>query len=366
MRKKLSIVATLGLIAWLGTGCGNLDDISSGKAFLQAFPSQDTLIIQTDSIDSQTNGLKAVSQPLVGERADLHDLSFYVAWQVNHQAYHIFSTIWFITRFQPTVAVLEDGVVGEGDDKVIYDARAVWGPFRDDEGKDLEFILHVWRGIDPDDGRRTFVWYAAGRPLGSGEDAWIVFLAGGAKPIAEENGAINRKGIVEVDMEAIKALDPTEDDVGNATYVFEEGIGYNAVAAVGEGVWTDNTHTKVGDATYFYGRSAEGYTVLEFDINADMQVVDGGELEESLHVVTGWLDNGDGRSDATAAGGDLGEGSATLTECWGINLLQTYFLLVAPDGEIEDGSSDACFTAEPIDMPEIDYIEIRDLFLLDF
>jgi len=365
MKKVISITVVLGVLSLFGIACAPLDDISSGKAFLEAFPSQDTLIITTTDPSFQTSGLKTLRQPLVGERADLHDLSFYVAWQVNDQAYHVFSVIWFITRFQPSQAVLEDGVIGQGDDQIIYDARAVWGPFRDDEGKNLEFILHVFRCIDPDDGRRTFVWYAAGRPLGGGEDAWVIFLAGGAKPLATANGTVNRMGIVEVDMEAVRSLDPTEDDVGNATYAFVENIDSYAVAAVGEGVWSDNTHTAVSDVTYFYGRSSEGYTVLEFDTNVDVANV-AGEALESLHVTTGWLDSGDGRSDAQAIGGDLPPGGASLTECWGVNLKQTYFNFVTDGNQIEDGSIEACFSADPIAVPEVDYAEIRDLFLLDF
>ncbi len=368
MRSYLATIGLIVLLGWLGTACGPLDDISSGKAFLEAFPSEDTLILQTGTGDiaQQKSGLRSISQAMVGDRADLHDLSFYVAWQVNNQARDIFNTIWFITRFQPSQAVLEDGILGEGDDQLTYDARAVWGPFSDDEGKNLEFILHVWRCIDPDDGRRTFIWFAAGRPKQAGDDAWVPFLYGGAKPLAGSNGSLTRQGIVEVDCDAIRLLDPTEDDIGSATYAFEEGTGYSAVAAVGEDVWTDDTHTKTGNATYFYGHTSEGYTVLDFDVDADLQVVDGTAAKESLHVRTGWLDNGNGRSDANASGGDLGDASAELTECWGINLLQTYFHLLTPDGEIENGNVSSCFSIDPIQAPQIDYQAIRDLFSKDF
>jgi len=60
----------IGLLGWLGAGCGPLDDISSGKAFLQAFPSEDTLILQTGGLDQHESGLRSMSRALVGERAD--------------------------------------------------------------------------------------------------------------------------------------------------------------------------------------------------------------------------------------------------------------------------------------------------------
>ncbi len=346
-------------------GCGLEDDISSGKAFLEAFPAEDTLIIETNGLDSQSSGIKAMSQALVGERADLHDLSFYVAHQINHQAQQIFRTVWFITRFAPTVAVEEDGILGEGKDAFAYNARAAWGPFRDDEGKNLEFILQVWRGLDPTDGRRVFAFFAAGRPLGGGEGDWVPFLYGGAKPFDGQAGEILRHGLVEVDCDALRQLDPNEDNVGQVTYAYIRGADYRVVAAVGEGIWADQNQDKVTDTTYFYGHTREDYTVLEFDTQADIETSQG-PAPESLHIVTGWLKNGTGRSDAQVEGGDLGTASAQLTECWGIDLQQTYFHLRLDEvSQIEDGNAQSCMVADPIEVPAIDYQALRDLFDLD-
>ena len=49
-----------------------------------------------------------------------------------------------------------------------------------------------------------------------GTDAWVPFVFGGAKPAVTQNGVYeNDVGLVEVDCDAIRLLDPTEDDVGN-------------------------------------------------------------------------------------------------------------------------------------------------------
>lgn len=365
MKTILNTRAMACVAILLGAGCGPMDELSTGQAFLEAFPVDQTLLIPAGEDAAEAGEMRSMSQALVGDRADLHDLSFYVAYQINSQAHSILRTIWFITRFQPSLAVEEEGVIGEGDNQIITDARAVWGPFPDNEGKNLEFILHVWRGTDPDDGRRTYVYYAAGRTRGS-DEGWIPFVFGGAKPaVTVEGERLDRVGLVEVDCDAVRALDPTEDDVGSATYAYRVGNGHHAVAAVGEGVWTDSTHTTTADATCFYGRSGEGYAVMEFDTSVDLEDDDGDALED-LHVVTGWLANGDGRSDAGVAGGDLTAGGATLTECWGRDKRQTYFNLTTPAGTIEDGTPDACFAARPIQVPAIDYQAIRDLFDIDF
>jgi hypothetical protein len=361
MNKLMPFAISLALVGLVLGGCG-LDELQSGEAFRTAFPDEATLTIQNQELNQSESRLSSQSQALVGDRADLHDLSFLVAFQINRHARDILETVWFITRFQPSFAVAEQGVIGEPGEEFSYDARAIWGPFRDDEGKNLEFILHVWRGVDAQDGRRTFLYFIAGRPVGGTDDDWIVFLVGGSKPF---EGQPDQMGVVELDMNAIGLLDPTEDDVGVFSFVYYQEADNHAVAATGEGVWNDETQSQTTDVNYFYGQSSQGYAVLEFDTNGDLED-DAGDALEHLHVTTGWLYNGDGRSDAVVTGGDLGAATAVLAECWGADLRQDYFLFATdgldPDVAAEDGEVSACFTGQPIDLPEIDYDAIRRAF----
>lgn len=361
MKKLISITAGLSMLSFMLLACAR-DDISSGEAFRPAFPDEDTLTIKTKSLTEKQDGLSNMGQALVGDRADLHDLSFAVAFQVNRYARNILEVVWFISRFQPSAAVEEDGVIGDPGDEFHYNARAIWGPFNDDEGKNLEYILHVWRGVDEQDGRTAFVYFIAGRPVGGTDDDWVPFLVGGAKPF---DGNLNRFGLVQLDMNAVRTLDPTEDDVGVFSFVYVQEQDSHVVAATGEGVWSDDEHTATTDATYFYGRSSEGYAVLEFDTNSDIENDDGDALEH-IHVSTGWLFNGDGRSDAQVSGGDLGEAQANMTECWGGDHKQTYFLFdtegADPEVNVEDGQVSSCFTPDPLVLPEIDYEAIRSAF----
>ncbi len=361
MKRFISIFASIAMLGVFVSACAT-DDISSGDAFRAAFPDEDTLTIKTKSLSEKQDSLTDMSQALVGDRADLHDLSFAVAFNVNRYARNILELVWFVTRFQPTVAVAEDGVIGDPGKQFHYNARAVWGPFNDDEGKNLEYILNVWRGVDEEDGRTTFLYFIAGRPVGGTDDDWVPFLVGGAKPF---DGNTNRLGLVQLDMNALRTLDSSEDDVGVFSFVYMQEADSHVVAATGEGVWSDDDHTNTTDATYFYGRSSEGYAVLEFDTNSDLED-DSGDALEHIHVTTGWLYNGDGRSDAQVSGGDLGDASASLTECWGGDHVQTYFLFntqgADPEVNVEDGQVSSCFTPDPLDLPEIDYEAIRSAF----
>lgn len=361
MRKSLSVLLSLSIAGMLLGGCG-LDEIHSGDAFQAAFPDEDTLTIQTRSLDQQQSGLSSTRQALVGDRADLHDLSFAVAFEINFHARNILEVLWFITRLPPTAAAAEQGTVGDPGEEFHYDAWATWGPFDDDEGKDLEYVLHAWRGVDDEDGRRTFLFFAAARPEGAGEQAWVPFLLGGAKPF---DGHADRSGMVQLDMDAIASLDPTEDDVGVISFVYLQQADAHAVVATGEDVWTDDEQTLRGDPNYFYGRSRQGYAVVEFQTQGDLDD-DAGDALEDLLVTTGWLYNGDGRCDARVSGGDLGAGSASLTECWDRDHIQDYFLFTTEgldeDVTVEDGTVADCFSAEPLELPEIDYQAIRAAF----
>ncbi len=364
MNKILTTILAVALGGLFLGACGLIDDdIKSGKAFEPAFPDEDTLTIQISDLGEGESGLSTMSQPLVGDRADLHDLSFDVAWHVNFYARNLLETLWFITRFPPSVAVEEDGVMGDPGEEFEYNAHATWGPFRDDEGKNLEYILHAWRGIDPEDERTVFLYFIAGRPVDSGDEAWVPILVGGAKPFEDNQ---DRFGLVKLDMDAIRSLDPTEDDVGAITFVYIQSADAHIVAAVGEGVWADDEQTVVTDVTYFYGRSDEGFAVLEFETSTNMEDPPGDALE-TLHVSTGWIYTGYGRSDATVSGGDLGQASVNLTECWGADHIQDYFLfssdgLEPDDVFVEDGNVSDCFTPEPLDLGEIDYESIRTAF----
>lgn len=153
--------------------------------------------------------------------------------------------------------------------------------------------------------------------------------------------------------------------MGVVTFVYAQDAASHAVAATGEGIWDDEQQAPI-DVEYFYGRSQEGWAILEFNTTGDVDE-EGGTLPEDLHITTGWLYNGDGRSDAVVTGGDLGEGTASLTECWGADHLQTYFkyAITGLDPDVvmvEDGEVSACFLGEPVVIDDIDYEGIRNAF----
>jgi hypothetical protein len=347
--------------------CSSTDEFASGDAFRKGLPKEEVLLIQTQTLSQTQNaltesGLATLEQKVLDERSQLHDLSFAVGFQINRHVRNILETIWFITRFEPNEVVEEDGVAGEGEDSFAYNARAVWGPFNDDEGKNLEFALIVLRGEDPNDGREVFIYGVQGRPQGSGDDAWVQFLLGGSKP--KEPGLPDGFGLVKLDMNAMGQLDPNEDDIGVMNFIYHNTDEGHMVAAAFEGVWDEALQTTI-DPTYFYGHSTQGYTVLQFEtkINAEEPP---GDLLEDLSVTTGWYQKDQGRSDAVVSGGDLGEAVATWTQCFGSDLKNDYEAYSAenanPPVAIEVGDVQACFIDQPIQIPEINYQDIRTAF----
>lgn len=342
--KTISVLFTSAIFL---TSCSQ----ATSENFSEAFPAEDILTIQTQGLEESSGALQSMSLALVGDRADLHDLSFAIAFSVNAHAHSILSILWFITRFEPNLIETDAEIT-----------QATWGPFRDNEGLNLEYVLHVQRFVDEEDGRKTYAFAVAGRTFGS-QDEWTIFLKGGAKPFV--SGHANRYGVVQLDLNQLRTLNPTEDDVGVFTFVYLQEPDAHAVAAVLEDVWADADQDELTSATYFYGRSSEGFAVLEFDTQSDI-ASDAGDAQESINIKTGWFKNGHGRADAHVTGGDLQDAEGSLTECWSGNLLQTYFRFttqgLSPDIDIEDGDVANCVVQTELSLPEIDYEAIRTAF----
>ena len=170
---------------------------------------------------------------------------------------------------------------------------------------------------------------------------------------------------MQLDFDAIRSLDPTEDDMGVVTFVYAQDAASHVVAATGEGIYDEEQQMPI-DVEYFYGRSDEGYAVLEFNTPAEVDEEAGSQLED-LHITTGWLYNGDGRSDAVVTGGDLGDATASLTQCWGADHLQTYFKYAVEGLEpdvvmVEDGDVSACSIGQAIVLEDVNYDDIRNAF----
>jgi hypothetical protein len=367
MNKLLSIPSVIALTGFLMTACGGTDDIKSGEAFIRALPDEQTLTVSAP--DQKTQALSVAEQGvardqqalIVGTWSDLALKSMAAAWVINFNAWKLLATIRFVTLMPPTIAVVENGTMGDGDKTFNYNARAVWGPYQDKE-KSLEFIMQVWRGIDQKENRNAFIYVVQGRPVGADDSAWKILITGAAEPFEESLG--KGLGVVKVDFNTIKALDPTAVNVGQVSFYYERKKGdHRAVAAVATGVWSDEQHTTTTDATYLYGVSAKGYALLNFSTEKD--IITTTSNNEQLQVATAWLANGDGRSDVTITGGDLVNGTDHLSECWGIDLKTTYYRLQGVDQvgdsiNIVSGSESDCFTSEPIPIVDIDYDAIKN------
>ncbi len=364
MMLKTVFACVTGLWMLLG-GCQPKEDLTSGEVFKNALPDQETLFVDLSGTGQQESALTTAQQALTltGKNSLLLGMGALIALAVNGQATILLTMLAFVTRLPPTVAVEEAGVIGEGEEAFAFDARAVWGPYQSNDSKNLEFTLNIWRGTDAKDNRTAFVYFVAGRPVGAGDEGWVVLIKGGAKPYEQETG--NRFGLIKVDLNAMKQLDPTRVDVGAVSFLYLKEGGNRALAAVFDDVWLDPTHTATRDATYLFGVSDQGFAVLEFDVEGNLPQPTGAALE-TLHVVAGVIVGGSGRADADIQGGDLGTGTATLTECWGQDKKTTYYKLasagVAQPLTLEGGTAADCISAQPVSPPDVDFEAIRTAF----
>ena len=188
--------------------------------------------------------------------------------------------------------------------------QAVWGPYQDSGLDPVSTGLWV---REEDDG--SYSWAIFQVPNGSEEE--IAIVAGTVDAGATPDDA---SGKFAVDFETASSLDPAVNLQG--TFYVEYAYDPEGVAAVAG----FDDYGVVGferyDALYAYDEDFTG--AGEMDL-AWLSNVDGRPSEEVLTMHSRWQEDGEGRSDATAGGGDLGDTVVTANECWGTTFGEVFW-----------------------------------------
>ncbi len=99
--------------------------------------------------------------------------------------------------------------------------------------------------------------------------------------------------------------------------------------------------------SYFVNADSSGEMWYGFtdDIKVtDTTSADGAPLLETAKVHDRWLSDGQGRADATITGGDLGDATGYVTECWDADYLEVY---AAANWAGQSGDPDLCVFESP-------------------
>ena len=247
-------------------------------------------------------------------------------------------------------------------DPTVYNSATkefLWGPFPNDngfgtvaayireadEGADFKFHYALLRGVDNDVAKMTPVIWGGATPDPSNND----YGAGVTLWDFEANRAFEQAS--NPDVASVKL------DKGRFVAVYAKGAGDQGgegtfvVAAFRGFVPQDKPENTPADLNYFYGRVAGDNNQFDFidyqgvfDIHNDPAKA----AAETVGVKMAFFNEGTGRAEASASGGDLAANqSASFVECWNAALDETYLsLTVTTDGTAEapvtEGMSAAC------------------------
>jgi len=173
---------------------------------------------------------------------------------------------------------------------------------------DYELMVEIRR-----EGVNVFAWEFEVRPESGGD--WTTVLQGShyaGQTVATGDGSFT------ADFDAVADL-MGEETRGFLTIDYDGRDGVEFTADIAH-YQSDENHDPI-DALYWFRSDADAYGDFEYVTSED---VDGGGVVEDVAVRSRWTPELALRADASARGGDLGETTASLTQCWDASRALTY------------------------------------------
>lgn len=279
---------------------------------------------------------KASIQALVGDPAMLPGGSEDIVLGINGSVGGIVETMKTIVASEPTIY--------NSDTK-----EFVWGPYPNEdgvgtvaayikdqgEGADFRYAYALLRGVDKDLAKMSPVIWGGATP----------------DPNAEDHGA----GLTLWDFEANFAFETANNpdvasktlDRGRFVAVYAKGKNDKGdfgvvLAALRKFVPKDKPMNAPADLDYFYGQFKDATNQMDFVDwagNVDISNDPAKALPENLSVHLAFFNEGTGRGEATASGGDLTTGqTADIVECWDKAISQSYLSFATSTNGTSDGA----------------------------
>ncbi len=211
---------------------------------------------------------------------------------------------------------------------------ALWGPWAEplDSAETRLWVHH-------DEATDIYTWGFDQRLKNDDEAVWSTVIAGQVDAGATEDAS---SGWFAIDFDTMYELDPTTDAVGAFVCEYdldEEGVSGTALFDdFGEPGGSD-----FADAAYHYEQVHGGEGLMDLVRTIDLNP--GSGTDEILVIRSRWTQDGEGRADAYATGGDLGEELGTATECWDTSFESVYY--TDNYSGTETGDADLCVYEEP-------------------
>jgi hypothetical protein len=226
---------------------------------------------------------------------------------------------------------------------------------------DVQGNTAIWQGSDPLDPAEwrlsvteladgTYDWELAGRSKITPEDGFLPLIVGHAVPGQQNRGT----GEFYMDFDNMYKVDPIDnpDARGNVTvtYDLENRDGTQGTLDMHIETTVDENGAEVPVvADYHYAENQDRSGNFEFTFVGDID--ENGSAYEQARIRSRWNVDGSGRSDVLATDGDLGDGSASFSQCWDTQFRSVYEDFEVPQGGAADGDPNDCAFSD-LDLPD--------------
>lgn len=308
---KRTILATLSLVIALSLviGCGG----DPADEYREAVPVQSELAMDVPStaIGSQPGKL---TQALLGQRADLYNLTYKVSHEVNGSIWVGLNVIESIVQHEPTT--IDNGV-------------ATWGPHTPPL-EPLTWMLKVTKT-----GPGQFAYALSARKKADKTGKFSVIIAG-VSTKGYSKFFSGYKGLYTANATNLNALDPIlYKNVGKMVATYDTTGVQRSVKMALEG-YSENGGPKA-NALYSYLDRVDTSGHFGFVAKTDLQK--NGSADEIFAVESAWGATGAGLGKAVVTGGDLPAGvKIKVAECWDASFGRVFY---HDNGKINPDEGDA-------------------------
>jgi hypothetical protein len=239
----------------------------------------------------------------LGEIAEYYQVTRQVTRDLNGGAAFVLILVHAVVQYPPTTI-----------DGNVY----TWGP-----GSGA-LDPAEWRLVVTETDAGEYDWQLDGRSKTQLGAEFETLVAGHAIPGDEPHRG---RGSFLLDFDAAERVDPIDNQLRGTVsveYDLENRDGTAAtLAMVIDSVQAGPNGEQPVHFEYDYAEQRDGSGDFQFVVAGDLG--DDGSAAEQAEIRSRWLPDGQGRADARAAGGDLGDVTVTLSECWDIRFARVFY-----------------------------------------
>ena len=317
---KRLLALCVAVMTVVGCGKGN----TSEADFRAALPTANNVQLNVPADGSQALKAGTTAQAIQGQTAAMYELTRGVTVTVNLGTLFALGLIKAIVN-QPATTIDSN--------------TATWGPWTD------SLSPTTWKLDVVKSGDDIYSYTLEGKAKAAPDSAYVVVLSGTHSPTLDANGKPIPdfgNGTFLVDWNKAQQLPEHDNNVGSAAFTYSRKSATDKASIDVQFSQVRDNAGNLVDATYHWDQTPGQGGSFSFSTEAN---VDGNPSLENLAIESRWQNDGAGRSDVMASGGDL-TGSATISECWDSAFLSTY-LNVSFDASQDYGTeaTDCVFTS---------------------